>query len=73
MQNCEMLPTCPFFNDKMSKQPATAQSMKTRYCMGGNSLCARYLVVKTLGKEKVPANLFPNQMDKAKNLIDQNN
>ena len=59
----------PIFNDKMADTPVTAQSMKNRYCLGDNSICARYLVFSKLGKGRVPANLFPNQMDKAIRLI----
>ena len=69
MSECECLPKCPFFNDMMADKPATAESMKKRYCLGDNSQCARYMVFKALGREKVPANLFPIQVDKALEII----
>jgi hypothetical protein len=65
MANCECLPKCLFFNDKMNNQPATAEMMKKRFCLGDNSCCARYVIFKQLGREKVPSYLYPNQMEKA--------
>lgn len=69
---CPLLKTCNFFQDKMENMPATAGIMKKRYCLKGNSKCARFMVASTLGRGKVPADLFPNQHDKAENLINNN-
>ena len=69
MSDCEKLPTCIFFNDKMKNAPATASIYKKTYCVGNNSNCARYLVLKVLGKDKVPDDLFPNEAQRAKNII----
>ena len=70
MANCELIEKCIFFNDKMANMPGTAASFKRRYCQDDFSGCARYMVFKALGREKVPGNLFPNQHDKAKKVID---
>lgn len=69
MATCECLPRCPFFNDQMADIPATAELLKHRYCLSDYNTCARYMVFKALGREKVPSNLFPNHSDKAKALI----
>ena len=69
MAKCECLEKCPFFNDKMQDTPATANMMKSKYCLGNFEECARYMVFKALGREKVPTNLFPNMRDKAKAII----
>jgi len=69
MADCELLDSCPFFNETMKSMPASAEQFKKNYCRGDNSICARFMVYKALGREKVPANLFPNQVDKAKDLI----
>lgn len=66
MANCECLETCPFFNDRMAEKPAMAQVYKNKYCLGDKTNCARYYVRGKLGKDKVPIDLYPNQMDKAK-------
>jgi len=69
MADCEILGTCIFFNDKMANMPGTTASYKQRYCQGDNSMCARYLVFQALGRPKVPADLFPNQADRAEKII----
>ncbi len=69
MPNCECLPKCPFFNDNMQNMPSIADMMKKRYCLGSNEDCARYMVFKSLGREKVPMDLFPNMTEDANRLI----
>ncbi len=69
---CPLLKTCVFFQDKMQNMPATANIMKKRYCLEDNSKCARFMIVNALGREKVPADLFPNQYDRAEELIKGN-
>ena len=69
MAECELLEKCIFFNDKMSNMPAMASIFKDKYCKDDNTECARYMVFKALGREKVPPNLFPNMQDKAKEVI----
>jgi len=69
---CPYLETCIFFQDKMNNMPATANVMKKRYCLGDNSQCARFMVAQALGRAKVPTDMFPNQYDKAKKLISNN-
>ncbi|MDD3626256.1 MAG: hypothetical protein PHV06_02940 [bacterium] len=73
MANCECLAKCPFFNDQMMNMPNMATSIKEKYCKGDNSDCARYMVFKTIGREKVPGNLFPHQKDIAETIIKENN
>jgi hypothetical protein len=69
MAECECLPKCPFFNDKMANKPATANIMKKQYCLGDNSGCARHQVKAVAGAEAVPFDLFPSQIDKVKNIL----
>jgi hypothetical protein len=69
MADCECLAGCPFFNDRMAEKPATAELFKIRYCRGDFSICARYMVFKTLGKPKVPADLYPNDVDRANGIL----
>lgn len=70
MSDCICLPRCPFFNDKMANMPGTAAIIKKNYCQGDNSNCARYMVFKSLGREAVPIDLYPNQVTRAKTIID---
>jgi len=69
MPECPSLPRCPFFNDHMATRPATADMMKKTYCRTDNAGCARWLVASTRGKEAVPADLFPNQVDRARVIV----
>ena len=69
MADCECLPKCPFFNDKMDSVPAVAEMLKAKFCKGDNSSCARYMVFKAKGREHVPADLFPRHIDRAKEII----
>ena len=68
MADCECLKGCVFFNDKMNNMPSMANIMKTRYCQGNPSGCARYIVFKAKGKAAVPPDLFPNQVERARAL-----
>ncbi len=71
MADCELLKKCPFFNDKMEDMPTIAEQMKNRYCRSDNSRCARYMVFKAMGREKVPTNLTPNQFARALKIIEE--
>lgn len=65
MADCEMIEKCLFFNDKMADKPGTAEMTKKRYCRGDFKSCARYMVCKALGRDKVPTDLYPGQKDRA--------
>jgi len=69
MADCECLPGCVFFNDKMQNMPAAANLLKKRLCRGDNAKCARHMVLSALGRAKVPPDLSPNQVDRATELI----
>jgi hypothetical protein len=38
--------------------------MRRKYCGGGNTTCARYIVAEALGLNEVPENLFPDDLFK---------
>jgi hypothetical protein len=69
MADCELLAGCIFFNDKMKASQAIANLYKQKYCKVDNTTCARYAVFKKLGRPAVPADLFPNMMDRARAII----
>ncbi len=69
MAECELLSKCPFFNEKMTDLPATTARMKKRLCLTDNSQCARYMIFKALGRDKVPADLFPHQVNRALEIL----
>jgi hypothetical protein len=67
--DCELLKTCLFFSDRMSNMPKTTHMVKSKYCKGCNSDCARHMVFAALGKDYVPPDLFPGQIEKAREII----
>lgn len=72
MAECEVLISCIFFNDKMQNMPTITGIYKKKYCLKDNSLCARHMVMVACGKDKVPADLFPIDLETAKKVIDEN-
>jgi hypothetical protein len=72
MPDCECLKTCPYFEHDIVKQiDMVAKLRQQKFCKGDNSLCARYMVFKTLGKPNVPKDLLPTQTERAKEIIDK--
>ncbi len=69
MADCVCLPRCPFFNNRMADMPATAQLMKKRYCLGVQDSCARFMVFSKLGSEAVPLDLYPTQVERAREVL----
>ena len=69
MADCPSLAGCPFFNDQMKDAPQMADVYKEKYCRKDNRTCARFMVSQALGKERVPADLFPHQITRAEELI----
>jgi hypothetical protein len=47
----------------------TAEVRRQEYCMSNYHSCARYMVFKALGKESVPDDLLPFQVERAQKLI----
>lgn len=73
MAECECVPKCDFYNGRMARaMPAAVEIMKQKYCLGDSSQCARYMVRQALGSARVPADLIPTEIEKAKRLIQAN-
>lgn len=70
MSDCPMISRCPFFHDRMAGMVAMASVMKMVYCRGSNLNCARWAVCSALGPSGVPADLFPNEIERARNILD---
>jgi len=69
MAKCEFIDRCPFFNKMISTGGTLDRMYKEQFCNGSYKMCARYKIASTLGKEKVPVNLYPNMFDQAEALI----
>ena len=69
MPQCECAVSCPFFNDEVPSRSVVTDIMKRRYCLSSKTSCARYLLRVAIGADGVPADLLPNQMERAKRLM----
>lgn len=69
---CENLEGCIFYNDKMDIESGLGKMYKQRYCEGDKTQCARYIIATNIGKQKVPADLYPNMHDRAKKILEEN-
>jgi len=55
----------------MPDMPDMAELMKDNYCRDDKYRCARYRVFKALGREEVPSDLFPIDIQRADQIISQ--
>ena len=53
----------------MQKLHEKAEYYKAKYCQGHFQACARHLVANALTPERVPSNLYPNELSTALALI----
>ena len=60
MANCDFIEICPFLNEKTIEMPITTQNLVDQYCYGDFSRCSIHNVAMTLGIDKVPKYLYPN-------------
>lgn len=65
MADCEFIENCPFFHDKLGNKPDQIEEMKQKYCKTNNLNCARYMVVTSLGPDKMLPDLYPHEKDRA--------
>jgi hypothetical protein len=69
MTACQLTETCVFFKEQMMNMPSATAVYKAIYCNDDFDKCARYTVLKALGRENVPPDLFPNQILRAGKII----
>lgn len=67
MSNCELLATCPFFND--TTQDMFEVRYREQYCRGDYTLCGRYMSFRARQRElerKEALELFKTEQDGVK-------
>lgn len=69
MEECPLFHACPFFNDQEAQPPRFAVLFKIRYCMHDYEHCARFLVGKKIGFERVPLDLLPGENERIEQLL----
>ena len=74
MKECEKIDGCPFFEGEMARLvPEIVKKYKKQYCFDGYTHCARYIVARFGGREKVPGDLMPNEFQRAEEIINKLN
>jgi hypothetical protein len=68
MKGCDKLDGCPFFHDSLPIMPIMSGLFKRKYCKGDFIDCARYMVSLAKGKEAVPPDLLPHQLERVQKL-----
>lgn len=69
MGECEFINKCPFFNTISGDETSIIDDLKEKYCRTNNLNCARYMISMAVGAEAVPEDLYPNQKDRAYEII----
>jgi hypothetical protein len=69
MAHCDLHDSCFYFNEQATDMPHTTEYLRNLYCMGVSfSECALYRITKVYGQEKVPKDLYPNDMNEILNF-----
>ena len=69
MKDCELLPKCLYFNDKLKNMPVASEMVKKMYCRWHFEECARYRVAMSPAPENVPDDLFPPDTEQAQRVF----
>lgn len=65
---CERLDVCSFFLYEM-KVESIANRFKNKYCHTCKEACAIYMIVSEMGQDAVPQDLYPNEYDRALDIL----
>lgn len=68
---CEFFKKCPFYNDKLPSEWGPGNMLKKKFCETDKNACARYQVAVAVGREYVPADLFPTRNELAAQIIEK--
>lgn len=66
---CTLADDCSFYLVSMQDRPCTAAIYREKFCDFAFEQCARHLIARTVGREHVPADLYPNHTDRAQKII----
>ncbi len=74
MAECRIAKNCPLYRSQPNNQAnAVSNWLRTHYCQGNFSMCARHTIHEAMGQEYVPADLFPNEQARANQIVSQAN
>ena len=69
MGKCPHIEACAFFVGKIAGKTELIESLKQTYCLDDNTCCARWQVSRAKGAENVPLDLYPNALDRLRDLL----
>ena len=69
MEECKLGGKCVLFTKNLVHQPEIAFLMRERHCRRDFEACALYMIAAVLGADKVPHNMYPNQVAQARAII----
>lgn len=70
MGECELIGGCAFFG-KEDRAHKVTELLRSQYCQGDPSACARHMIAMAVGQEHVPTDLYPNEIHSAHQIIDE--
>ena len=74
MAECHFAKSCPFFQGGASQPSKTVSAwFRYQYCQGNFVMCARYTIQEALGQNDVPADMLPNEMISAQQILSRTN
>lgn len=68
---CELCSSCSFCRKSMGELNGTLKYVRSKYCKKNSEDCARYIVYKALGRDRVPDDLFPGEKERAFKIIER--
>lgn len=71
MNTCEFEASCSLNKELKKRSPAIHKTIKEEYCDSGYSECARFIISKFHGPERVSIHLFPEDTQEACKLLDE--
>ena len=72
MGQCEIIEECPFYQGELADKGVDVDELKEKYCRNNSLNCARYMIVQSVGKEHMPADLYPHEKAVAYGVIAEN-
>ncbi len=77
--SCENIDSCPIVNvtkietgtpnPKTGVTPGLVEQIKKTYCFSNYQACARYMVCEAVGRDFVPPDLLPEELEDAKLIL----
>jgi len=66
---CDLIQCCKLFKDSMEGFPKATEYIKLKLCHGNHEICNRYIIYKNYGKENIPAELNPFDVEDVQKIM----